>query len=75
MTQANLARCLRIGLLAASCLTATPAMAQDASIENRLDRLESLVEGLIELMYAERILEDGRSGNLRRVQVSTRDNF
>lgn len=29
----------------------------------------------IELMYAERILEDGRSGNLQRVQISTRYNF
>ncbi|EAQ29074.1 hypothetical protein NAP1_15783 [Erythrobacter sp. NAP1] len=29
----------------------------------------------IELMYAERTLEDGRSGNLQRVQVSTRYNF
>ena len=29
----------------------------------------------IELMYAERVLEDGRSGNLQRVQVSTRYNF
>ncbi|MEE4201756.1 hypothetical protein [Erythrobacter sp.] len=29
----------------------------------------------MELMYAERILEDGRAGNLQRVQVSTRYNF
>ncbi|AWW73768.1 hypothetical protein CD351_04940 [Erythrobacter sp. KY5] len=29
----------------------------------------------IELMYAERTLEDGRSGNLQRVQLSTRYNF
>ncbi|MFW5634981.1 MAG: DcaP family trimeric outer membrane transporter, partial [Erythrobacter sp.] len=29
----------------------------------------------VELMYAERILEDGRSGNLQRVQFSTRYNF
>lgn len=29
----------------------------------------------IELMYAERILEDGRSGNLQRVQLSTQYNF
>ena len=29
----------------------------------------------IELMYAERSLEDGRSGNLQRVQFSTKYNF
>lgn len=29
----------------------------------------------IELMYAERTLEDGRSGNLQRIQFSTRYNF
>lgn len=29
----------------------------------------------VELMYAERTLEDGRSGNLQRVQVSTQYNF
>ncbi len=29
----------------------------------------------VELMYAERILEDGRSGNLQRVQFSTQYNF
>ncbi|MEM6907869.1 MAG: DcaP family trimeric outer membrane transporter [Pseudomonadota bacterium] len=29
----------------------------------------------IELLYAERILEDGRSGNLQRVQISTKYNF
>lgn len=29
----------------------------------------------VELLYAERTLEDGRSGNLQRVQFSTRYNF
>jgi hypothetical protein len=29
----------------------------------------------VELMYAERSLEDGRTGNLQRVQFSTRYNF
>ena len=29
----------------------------------------------VEVMYAERILEDGRSGNLKRVQFSTQYNF
>ena len=38
---------LRAGLMAATCLAAVPAMAQEASVEDRLERLESLVEGLI----------------------------
>ncbi|WOE74946.1 DcaP family trimeric outer membrane transporter [Alterisphingorhabdus coralli] len=37
-------------LLAASCLTPAPAIAQETSIEERLDRLESLVETLITRM-------------------------
>ncbi|MEE4288319.1 MAG: DcaP family trimeric outer membrane transporter [Erythrobacter sp.] len=39
---------IRAGLLAATCLTAAPAMAQEqASVEDRIERLERLVEGLI----------------------------
>ncbi|QIQ88032.1 MAG: DUF2968 domain-containing protein [Erythrobacter sp.] len=40
-------------MMAATCLTATPALAQEASVEDRLDRLERLVEGLIERLDAE----------------------
>ncbi|MEL6540050.1 MAG: DcaP family trimeric outer membrane transporter [Pseudomonadota bacterium] len=39
---------IRTTLLIATCLTATPVLAQDQSVEDRLDRLEALVEGLIE---------------------------
>lgn len=46
--QTGLRFCLRGSLLAATCLTAAPALAQDQSVEDRLERLEALVEGLIE---------------------------
>ncbi|MEO0463469.1 MAG: DcaP family trimeric outer membrane transporter [Pseudomonadota bacterium] len=39
---------VRIALLAATALTATPVLAQETNVEDRLDRLEALVEGLIE---------------------------
>ncbi|WP_233999741.1 DcaP family trimeric outer membrane transporter [Porphyrobacter sp. TH134] len=38
---------LRAALLAATALSAAPALAQEASVDERLDRLELLVEGLI----------------------------
>ena len=44
---------LRCILLSATCLTASPALAQDASVDERLDRLEALVEGLIERLDAQ----------------------
>ncbi|KWV92406.1 hypothetical protein AUC45_13040 [Erythrobacter sp. YT30] len=40
-------------MLSATCLTASPALAQDASVDERLDRLEALVEGLIERLDAQ----------------------
>ncbi|MGP1354450.1 MAG: DcaP family trimeric outer membrane transporter [Parasphingopyxis sp.] len=39
---------VRASLLAATAMTAMPALAQDRSVDERLDRLEALVEGLIE---------------------------
>jgi len=41
------------GLMAASALIAAPAVAQDQTVEDRLDRLERLVEGLIERLDRE----------------------
>lgn len=38
---------MRAVLLAATCLSASPALAQDGTIEERLTRLERLVEGLV----------------------------
>lgn len=43
----------RVALLAGTCLAATPAAAQDAEFEARLDRLETLVMGLIERLDAQ----------------------
>lgn len=47
MTDARIRLKLRAGLLAATCLAASPLSAQEESVEDRLDRLEALVEGLI----------------------------
>ena len=44
---------LRTTLLVATCLTASPVLAQEQSVEDRLDRLEALVEGLIEKLDAQ----------------------
>ena len=44
---------LRTALLAATCLTASPVLAQETSVEDRLDRLEALVEGLIDRLDAQ----------------------
>lgn len=44
---------MRAVLLAATCLTASPALAQDGSIEERLSRLERLVEGLVSRLDAQ----------------------
>ena len=47
MIHTGTARALRTALLAASMLTAAPVLAQEQSVDARLDRLERLVEGLI----------------------------
>lgn len=65
MKQAALTRVLRTGLLAATCLTATPAMAQEQSIEDRLDRLEALVEGLIERLDESDQITDSQQAEMR----------
>jgi predicted secreted protein len=44
---------VRTILLTATCLTAAPIMAQEKSVDERLDRLEALVEGLIERLDAQ----------------------
>lgn len=44
---------VRAALLSATCLTASPAAAQDASVDERLDRLEVLIEELIEQLDAQ----------------------
>lgn len=46
-------RALRMALLGATMLSGAPALAQEANVEQRLDRLEQLVEGLIARLDAE----------------------
>ncbi len=53
MVHSRAARTMRAALLAASVLTAAPALAQEQSVDQRLDRLERLVEGLIARLDAE----------------------
>ncbi|MDJ0979642.1 MAG: DcaP family trimeric outer membrane transporter [Erythrobacter sp.] len=53
MSQTGTRFAARTVLLAATCLTAAPAFAQEQSVEDRLDRLEALVEGLIERLDAQ----------------------
>ena len=60
MALKDIGKCTRAALLAATCLTATPAAAQDAGIEERLDRLEALVASLLERMDAEQGRMDAR---------------
>ena len=53
MIRTRTARALRTALLAASVLTSAPVLAQEQSVDARLDRLERLVEGLIARLDAE----------------------
>lgn len=53
MTSRSIRGGLRLILLSATCLTASPVLAQDKSVDERLDRLEALVEGLIERLDAQ----------------------
>ncbi|MBV7264820.1 porin [Erythrobacter sp. WH131] len=51
-------------MLCATCLAASPVAAQDATVDERLDRLEALVEGLIERL-------DAQQGTLNEQQAET----
>ncbi|RGP39674.1 hypothetical protein BPTFM16_02630 [Altererythrobacter insulae] len=50
MSKLRRARRMRMALMAATCLVAAPTSAQDASVEERLDRLEAMVQALLERM-------------------------
>lgn len=67
----------RAGLLAATAMTAMPATAQESSVDQRLDRLETLVEGLIERIDRQegRITEQDAliATETRRAIAETRD--
>lgn len=63
---------LRISLLAATCLTASPALAQEPTVEDRLDRLEALVEGLIERLDAQAGTTEQQTTAMRAEQEEMR---
>jgi hypothetical protein len=67
MTTGKLA--LRGLLLASTMMAASPALAQD-SVEDRLDRLEALVEGLIERLDAQ---QDASDAQLARLQADQQE--
>lgn len=72
MVQTGAARSLRAALLAASMLTAAPALAGEANVEARLDRLERLVEGLVARMDAEAGNRQQEAEALKAVQQEIR---
>lgn len=65
MIHTGTARALRAALLAASALVAAPVLAQEQSVDARLDRLEKLVEGLITRLDAEATSHDTEDAALR----------
>lgn len=56
---------LRLALLGATCLTASPLAAQDVSVEERLSRLETLVTGLIERLDAQQEQTEAEQQQMR----------
>ena len=69
MTIAAYRKPFRIALLAASCLVAAPAAAQEASVEERLDRLEAMVSALLERMDQDKgAMESSQAENTAQVQ-------
>ncbi|MEM1197193.1 MAG: DcaP family trimeric outer membrane transporter [Pseudomonadota bacterium] len=63
----------RATLLAATCLTAAPAFAQSTSVEDRLDRLEALVEGLIERLDAQQGANQQQAAAIQAEQQAMRE--
>lgn len=66
-------RALRFALLGASMLTAMPVLAQDASVDQRLDRLEALVEGLIARLDATNGSHAAQDSTMRAEQEAIRE--
>ena len=64
---------LRFALLGATCLTASPALAQEPSVDERLDRLEALVEGLIERIDAQQNANTQQSAEMMAEQQAMRE--
>lgn len=64
---------LRAALLAASMLGAAPALAQDVSVEDRIARLEKLVEGLIARLDSEEHAHQADDAAMRAEQDAMRE--
>jgi hypothetical protein len=73
MEQLRAGGAVRAALLAATALSASPALAQDASVEARIERLEQLVEGLIERLDAEAGNHSAQDNAMRAQQAEMRD--
>jgi hypothetical protein len=71
MVHTRTGRALRLALLAATALVATPALAQDASVDARLDRLERLVEGLIARIDADAGAQAQQAEALQTIRAET----
>ena len=71
MTHSGAIRAVRAALLAASMLAATPALAQEPSVDARLDRLERLVEGLIARLDAEAGAKAEQAEALQTIRAET----
>ncbi len=72
MIHTGAARSLRVALLAATMLSASPALAEETSVDERLDRLEKLVEGLIARLDAEENSHNSEDAALRAEQEAMR---
>ncbi|MEM6596465.1 MAG: hypothetical protein AAF672_16875, partial [Pseudomonadota bacterium] len=63
----------RAALLAATFFTAAPAFAQESDLEDRLDRLEALVAGLIERLDAQQSANAQQTAALKAEQQAMRE--
>ncbi len=73
MVHHGVRRALRLALLGATMLTASPTLAQVQSVDERLDRLEKLVEGLISRLDAENGAHLSEDAALRAEQDAMRE--
>ena len=72
MKTRNVRASLRLILLSATCMTASPLLAQDQSVDERLDRLEALVEGLLERLDAQQAANEQSQAEMRAEQDTMR---
>lgn len=73
MAHSGRVRALRPSLLILSALTASPALAQEASVVERLERLERMVEGLIARLDAEAKTQNVEDAAAREKTLAQRE--